>query len=70
MSDRGDTHAGRRHAWSRRGVLKAMGVAGAAVAIDPLVLAACRDDNERSDASEPSRATAASSDPGRQLAAL
>jgi len=70
MSDRGDTHAGRRHAWSRRGVLKAMGVAGAAVAIHPLVLAACSDENEGSDTSEPSGTTAASSDTGRRLAQL
>jgi branched-chain amino acid transport system substrate-binding protein len=69
MSDRGDTHAGRRHAWSRRGVLKAMGVAGAAVAIDPLVLAACSDDNSGS-TSGTADTTSASSDVGRQLAEL
>ena len=69
MTDSGGCNAG-RPAWNRRRVLKAIGVAGAALAIDPFVLAACGDDNDKSDTSKPNRTAAASNDTGHQLAEL
>jgi hypothetical protein len=58
-----------RPALSQRMMLKAMGVAGAALAIDPLGLTAC-DDDEGAGTSGAVGTTAASSDAGRQLAEL